>query len=67
MSEWMEITMTVMKKGDFTGRSNAGINEAIQDALKKAGKPQRFVVVETRCSHADDNRRYQVTLATLTS
>lgn len=51
------------KKGDFTGRSNACIDEAIQDALQQAGGYTQFKVVESRGSQSGlGNRQYQVTL-----
>ncbi len=55
-----------MKKiGDFTGYSDCGIDEAIQDALDKAGEYAHVEVVETRGSHIKgDHRQYQVTLTT---
>lgn len=57
--------MTIKKTGDFTGYSDSGIDEAIQDALEKAGDHARIEVVETRGSQTtDDTRQYQVTLAT---
>ena len=56
-----------MKKitaGDFTGYSDAGINEAIRNALEKAGNYTHVEVVETRGSQIKGyNRRYQATLA----
>ena len=56
--------MTRIKAGDFTGYSTAGINEAIQDALAKAGDHTQIEVVETRGSLIKgDNPQYQVTLA----
>ena len=58
--------MNVIKSGDFIGYSNEGISEAVQNALEKAGEPARFEVVEMVYSHEGDNQRqYQVTLATL--
>ena len=57
--------MAINKTSDFTGYSTAGIDEAIQDALQKAGDYVRVEVVEARGSQAKgDNRQYQVTLAT---
>ncbi len=57
--------MTIIKAGEFTGYSDSGIDEAIQDALEKAGDYARVEVVETRGSQTKgSNRRYQVTLAT---
>ena len=56
---------TGIKTGDFTGHSDSGIDEAIQDALEKAGDYARIEVVETRGSQTKGNNRcYQVTLAT---
>lgn len=60
-----EKRMTRIKTGDFTGYSELGIDEAIQDALEKAGDYVRVEVVETRGSQAKgNNRQYHVTLAT---
>ncbi|HAT7073354.1 TPA: hypothetical protein JAN90_11415 [Legionella pneumophila] len=51
---------------DFTGFSESGIDDAIQNALKKAGNPTHFEVVETLGSQDSlSDRRYQVTLKTL--
>ncbi|AGH55199.1 TPA: dodecin domain-containing protein [Legionella pneumophila] len=51
---------------DFTGFSESGIDDAIQNALKKAGNPTHFEVVETLGSQdSQSDRRYQVTLKTL--
>ena len=53
-----------MKAGDFTGYSTAGIDDAIQDALAKAGDHVRIEVVETRGSQVkNDVSQYQATLA----
>ena len=57
--------MARQKVGDFTGYSDSGINEAIQDALSKAGDYVRVEVIETRGSETKGNKRhYQVTIAT---
>ena len=57
--------MTKIKAGDFTGYSDAGLDEAIQDALDKAGEYVRVEVIETRGSHLEgEQRQYQVTVAT---
>ena len=59
--------MAQNKTGDFTGHSTAGIDEAIQNALEKAGDYDRVEVIEAQGSRAKgDNRQYQVTLATFT-
>ena len=50
---------------EFTGHSENGLEEAIQDALSKAEEYQRVEVIETRSSFlSDEKRHYQVTLAT---
>lgn len=55
--------MAKIKAADFTGYSEQGIEEAIQDALDKAGDYDRVEIVETRGSQANgDNRQYHVTL-----
>jgi flavin-binding protein dodecin len=55
--------MTKIKSADFTGYSDVGIEEAIQDALGKAGDYARVEVIETRGSKANgENREYHVTL-----
>lgn len=57
--------MITKKIGDFTGHSTSGLDEAIQNALQKAGDHQHFKVVETSCSHAGEHaRQYEVTLTT---
>ena len=63
MFQWMT-RMIRMKAGDFTGYSTAGIDDAIQDALAKAGDHVRIEVVETRGSQVkNDVSQYQATLA----
>ncbi|HRD69347.1 MAG TPA: dodecin domain-containing protein [Legionella sp.] len=53
---------------DFTGFSESGINEAMQNALLKADNPARFQVIEMRGSNdSKTNRQYQVTLKTETN
>lgn len=48
---------------DYTGYSETGIEEAIANALKKAGEPARFEVVETLGAQDQaEQRHYQVTL-----
>ncbi|WP_152571537.1 dodecin domain-containing protein [Legionella norrlandica] len=50
---------------DFTGFSESGIDDAIQNALKKAGDPVHFEVIETLSSQGNQSdRQYQVTLKT---
>ena len=57
--------MTIIKTGDFTGYSDAGIDDALQDALDKAGDYARIEIVETRGSQTKgNNRQYQVILTT---
>ena len=57
--------MTEIKSKDFTGYSNMGLDEAIQDALHQAGDYIRVEVIEAAGSQAKgNNRQYQVTLAT---
>ena len=57
--------MTKKKLGEFTGYSELGIDEAIQDALLKAGEYTRIEVIETRGSQIkEDSRQYQVTITT---
>ncbi|WP_133128578.1 dodecin domain-containing protein [Legionella nagasakiensis] len=57
--------MITKKIGDFTGYSDSGIYEAVQNALEKAGEHAHFEVVETCCSQGGENdRQYQVTLTT---
>lgn len=59
--------MAVKKVSDYTGYSSAGIEEAIKDALDKAGDYDRVEVIETRGSQtAGDKSSYQVTLAAFT-
>ena len=55
--------MTNLDAHDYTGYSQASLNEAITDALKKADKHSHFEVIETRSSRfSDDKCHYQVTL-----
>ncbi|ARG96315.1 hypothetical protein [Legionella micdadei] len=55
--------MATTKKGDYIGYSDAGINEAIQNALKKAGEHSYFEVIETRGSQiGEDKRQYEATI-----
>ncbi|KTD20161.1 dodecin domain-containing protein [Legionella londiniensis] len=57
--------MIIKKIGYFTGYSNSGIQEALENALEKAGDHLHFEVVETSCFQAGENdREYQVTLST---
>ncbi len=64
---WRNSKRIAMKSiEDFTGFSESGIDDAIQNALKKAGNPTHFEVVETLGSQdRQSDRRYQVTLKTL--
>ncbi|MCL9684454.1 dodecin family protein [Legionella maioricensis] len=51
----------------FTGFSESGIDDAIQNALDNAGNPIHFEVIETRGSRDNDAyRQYQATLKTVT-
>ena len=53
--------MNTIKSGDFTGFSNTSMNEALQNALEKAGDPPRFSVVETFGVHiTEQEKQYQV-------
>ena len=57
--------MTIKKVSDFTGHSTSGIDDAIKDALAKAGDYQRVEIIETRGSQTGgDKSLFQVTLAT---
>ena len=48
-------------KGDYTGYSHEGLNQAIQDALAKVESFSHFEVVETKSTKKDEkNRLYQV-------
>ncbi|KTD34636.1 hypothetical protein Lmor_1169 [Legionella moravica] len=52
---------------DFVGFSEAGIDDAVQNALENAGNPLHFEVVETLGSQKNKTRRqYQVTLKKIT-
>ncbi|ASQ47279.1 hypothetical protein [Legionella clemsonensis] len=54
-----------IKTGDYTGSSDAGISEAIANALSKAGEHATIEIVETRSSQVgEDKRFYQVLLST---
>lgn len=51
---------------DFIGFSEAGIDDAVQNALENAGNPAAFEVVETLGSqHNTANRQYKVVLKAL--
>ena len=57
--------MTIKKTRDYTGYSDESIDEAVQNALQKAGEHSRFEVIETRGSQLNDNKRhYQIMLTT---
>ena len=61
----MDDKMTKITTRDYTGYSDSCIEEAIQDALEKAGDYVRVEVIETRGSKAKGlSRQYQVTLTT---
>lgn len=55
--------MKTKDKGEYTGYSDSGIDEAIQNALRKAGEHTHFEIIETRGSQIGENKRhYQVTI-----
>lgn len=55
--------MIATKSGDYIGYSTSGIDEAIQNALQKAGDHNHFEIVETRGSQiGEDERHYQATI-----
>lgn len=57
--------MMIKRIGYFTGYSSSGIQEALENALEKAGEHLHFEVVETSCCHGEErDRQYQVTLST---
>lgn len=52
---------------NFTGISDLGIIDALQNALIKAGNPAHFEIIETLGSHDKRAiRQYQVVLKTIT-
>lgn len=56
-------------KKAFTGYSNAGITEAIENALQQAGEHRHSEVMETKSSYVGEDigeheKLYQVTLNT---
>jgi dodecin len=56
--------MITTKTGEFIGYSNSSIDEAIKNALQKAGEHSYFEVIETLGSHLGEGiRHYQVTIA----
>lgn len=58
--------MSITKTKEYTGYSESGLEEAIQNALTQAENYQQVKVIETRSSHnSDDKRQFQVTLATV--
>lgn len=53
------------KIGDYTGFSESGITDAIENALLKADEHTRIEIIETRSSQVGDEvRRYQVVVST---
>jgi len=57
--------MTILDARDYTGYSEASLDEAIADALQKADEHSHFEVIETRSSHFPNNQcHYYVTLTT---
>jgi dodecin len=55
--------VATIKTEDFTGYSELSIDDAVTDALEKAGQFQRIEVIETRSSqHGENQSQYQVTL-----
>ncbi|QRN02535.1 hypothetical protein GH742_00830 [Legionella sp. MW5194] len=58
--------MTTVKPNDFTGYSESGLDDALAQALQKAGEYQRVEVIETRSSHTTDDKTYQVTITAYT-
>ena len=55
--------MTILEARDYTGYSEASLDEAIADALQKAEDHCRFEVIETRSSLFPDSKsQYHVTL-----
>lgn len=57
--------MTILEARDYTGYSEASLDEAIADALQKAKEHTHFEVIETRSSRFPDNKcHYHVTLTT---
>ena len=58
--------MPTIKEKDYTGFSHSSIEDAVTDALEKAGKPERVEVIETRSSKQSQKKsEYHVTLTTL--
>lgn len=56
--------MTLIKKGDYTGYSQVGIDDALQNALEKVGEHSHFEIVETLRSFNDENKSlFQITIA----
>lgn len=56
--------MTTNTKKEYTGHSETGIAEALQNALREVGEHKRFEVIETRGSQiGEDKTQYQVTIA----
>lgn len=54
-----------IKTGDYSGSSDLGINEAIQNALQEVPEPTKIKIVETRSSWiAEEKRYYQVIVST---
>jgi flavin-binding protein dodecin len=57
--------MTIPKKGDYTGFSDSCIEDALNNALQKAGEHTHFEIIETRGSLINANKNkpnYQITI-----
>ncbi|MGQ3891686.1 hypothetical protein [Legionella sp. CNM-4043-24] len=58
------LRMMKLKQNDFTGYSESSMDEAIHNALQKAGSHSHVRIIETQSSQLSDKKRfYQVTLA----
>lgn len=55
--------MNKLKQSDFTGYSKSSLEEAMNDALRQAGKHRQLKIIETRSSQFSNEKLYQVTLA----
>ncbi|MBA3537508.1 MAG: dodecin domain-containing protein [Tatlockia sp.] len=55
--------MTTLKKGEYTGFSDSCIEDALNNALQKAGEHTHFEIIETRGSLINENKpNYQITI-----
>lgn len=58
--------MTEQSKNEYTGFSNTGIQDAVDNALQQISTPyDRVEIIETFSNNRDQQGNYQVTLKTV--